>query len=277
MAPSRNGGPDHDGSAPGLGGLADGERWLRLCDVAVSSLALVAMSPVMLLIALAVKLDSPGPVFYRQLRVGVDRRDDGSPEADGRRTRDMGGRPFVLYKFRTMRTDAEAESGPVWSGKDDDRVTRVGRFLRRHRLDELPQLWNVLRGDMSIVGPRPERPSIVHELRDDIEGYLMRQKVRPGITGWAQINQASDRTVDDVRSKLRYDLEYLQARSLPFDLRIMARTLPVMVEPDRVQEGSVEGEDQKPVPVVRMQAQEPVGQGRRREGKRPRLQREAVS
>lgn len=214
------------------------QRWLRACDVVVSSLALVALSPFLLLIALAIKLDSPGSVFYRQLRIGVDRRETGSSDDDERRTRDMGGRPFVLYKFRTMRTDAESETGPVWSGEDDDRVTRVGRFLRRHRLDEIPQLWNVLKGDMAIVGPRPERPSIVHRLRGDIDEYISRQRVPPGITGWAQINQASDQSVDDVRSKLRYDLEYVEQRSLPFDLRIMARTFPVMVEPDRVQSGT---------------------------------------
>lgn len=236
IAPS-NSPIDQPALSPHPGALTTGERWLRICDVLVSSVSLLVMSPVMLLIALAIKLDSAGPVLYRQLRVGVDRREPGSRDAQGRRTRDMGGRPFVIYKFRTMRTDAEAETGPVWSGEEDDRVTRVGRFLRRHRLDEIPQLWNVLKGDMAIVGPRPERPSIVHDLRGNIDHYLMRQRVRPGITGWAQINQASDRTVDDVRSKLRYDLEYVEQRSLPFDLRIMARTFPVMVEPDRVQEG----------------------------------------
>lgn len=253
-----------------LGALIGGERWLRVCDVIVSSLALIAMSPFMLIIALAIKLDSRGPVLYRQLRIGVDRREPDSSDARGRRTRDMGGRPFVIYKFRTMRTDAEAETGPVWSGDDDDRVTRVGGFLRRHRLDELPQLWNVLRGDMAIVGPRPERPSIVHELRGDIEEYLTRQKVPPGITGWAQINQASDQTVDDVRSKLRYDLEYVEQRSLPFDLRIMARTFPVMVEPDRVQEGR-----EVPAEVPDIETVESGRDGSPSE--RPRVRRPAAS
>lgn len=274
MDSSRNGGSDEAVDSGWLGGVTEGESWLRLCDVVVSSLALLVMSPFMLLIALAIKLDSRGPVFYRQLRIGVDRRENGSSDADGRRTRDMGGRPFMLYKFRTMRTDAEEDTGPVWSGEGDDRVTRVGRFLRRHRLDELPQLWNVLKGDMSVVGPRPERPSIVHQLRADIQHYLERQRVRPGITGWAQINQGSDQTVDDVRSKLEYDLEYVRERSLPFDLRIMARTLPVMVEPDRVQGKDGLGERIEPAPVVPMDRHDPE---RRDERRRPRARREVVS
>lgn len=198
----------------------------------VAVVALVLLAPVMLLIAVAIKFDSSGPVFYRQLRIGIDRRDRSSSEADGRRTLDIGGRPFTIYKFRTMHVGAEAESGPTWSPASDDRVTRVGRFLRKHRLDELPQLWNVVKGDMSIVGPRPERPSLVSDLREEIPHYPLRQKVLPGITGWAQVNQGSDQTLDDVKRKLKFDLEYLQERSILFDLRIMVRTVPVMLERD---------------------------------------------
>lgn len=212
-------------------------RIRRGCDILVSALALIALAPVLLLIAVAIKLDSNGPVLYRQLRVGIDRRRNRGEEETGRRTKDLGGRPFVMYKFRTMSTDAERESGPVWAKSEDDRVTRVGRFLRRHRLDELPQFWNVLTGDMSVVGPRPERPCLVSELRRKIHSYQVRHRVRPGITGWAQINQDSDQTVDDVRSKLRYDIEYLERRSLGFDFHIMARTLPVMVERDALDSG----------------------------------------
>lgn len=201
-------------------------------NAAVALVALILLSPVMLVIAVAIKLDSPGPVLYRQLRVGLDRRGLDRRGDGGRRTVDIGGRPFMLYKFRTMQVDAEAETGPTWSSSDDQRVTRVGRFLRRHRLDELPQLWNVVKGEMSVVGPRPERPSLVSYLREEVDGYPLRQKVLPGITGWAQVNQDSDQTLDDVRSKLRFDLEYLQDRSLMFDLRIMARTVPVMLERD---------------------------------------------
>lgn len=204
-------------------------------NAALALLAFVLVSPAMLLIALAIKLDSDGPVFYRQLRVGLDRRGRRRDEDGGRRTLDLGGQPFMLYKFRTMTVDAEEETGPVWSSDEDDRVTRVGRFLRRHRLDELPQLWNVVKGEMSIVGPRPERPSLVSYLREEIDGYPLRNKVLPGITGWAQVNRDADQTLDDVRSKLRFDLEYLQQRSVMFDLRIMARTLPVMLERDRVE------------------------------------------
>lgn len=219
------------------------DRVLRACDVLIAALALVVLSPVLLAIALAIKLDSRGPAFYRQLRIGVDRRGGRADDDGGRRTRDLGGRPFLMLKFRTMRVDAEADSGPVWSSEGDDRVTRVGRFLRRHRLDELPQFWNVLKGDMSVVGPRPERPSLVTQLRREIDEYQVRQRVRPGITGWAQVNRDSDQTVDDVRAKLRYDLEYLDNRSIGFDFRIMARTIPVMLERELVE---VEGEEEPP-------------------------------
>lgn len=209
------------------------EMAIRAVNIAVALLALVVLAPFALLIAVIIKLDSKGPVFYRQMRIGLDRRRPRSDAATGRRAADMGGRPFTIYKFRTMRIDAEDGTGPVWASREDSRTTRVGRFLRRYRLDEIPQFLNVLKGDMSVVGPRPERPSFVQRLRREIDDYGLRQRVKPGITGWAQVNQEPDQTMDDVRCKLQYDLEYLRNRSLSFDLRIMLRTLPVMLEAGR--------------------------------------------
>ena len=133
-----------------------------------------------------------------------------------------------MYKFRTMEV-APAKATEVWAGKNDPRVTSIGRVLRKFRLDELPQLWNVLLGDMNVVGPRPEQPSIFNYLREQIQGYARRQRVRPGITGWAQINLAYDTSVDDVRHKVAHDLEYIRNQSAMEDLKIMLRTVPVML------------------------------------------------
>ncbi|MEJ2482149.1 MAG: sugar transferase [Gemmatimonadota bacterium] len=206
---------------------------LRGLNVILAAGALVVLAPLILVLALLVRLDSPGPVFYRQQRVGLDRRSPGEGRpSGGRRVSDLGGQPFMITKFRSMRVDAEKDSGPVWAQDNDPRVTRVGRFLRRTRLDELPQFWNVLKGDMSIVGPRPERPQFVQQLREEIGHYPLRHQVPPGITGWAQVNRRADQTVDDVRAKMDYDLEYLQRRSLWFDIWIMLKTLPVMFERD---------------------------------------------
>lgn len=206
---------------------------LRVINMMVAALALVVLIPVIAVIALLIRIDSPGPVFYRQVRVGLDRRTPhGEKDSIGRRVSDIGGKPFEIVKFRTMRTDAESDSGPVWASDDDPRVTRVGRMLRRTRLDEIPQFWNVLRGEMSIVGPRPERPTFVQQLRDEIEGYPLRQQVPPGITGWAQVNRPPDQSVEDVRQKVGFDLEYLNRRSVWFDLWIMMKTFPVMFERD---------------------------------------------
>ena len=224
-------GPPGDGPAVREADLRYAAKAERVLDIVISGIAILVLAPFAVLVAIAIRLDSRGPILYRQLRIGIDRRDEGlDAEALSRRTADLGGRPFTIYKLRTMRVDAERETGPVWAAPDDERVTRVGRVLRRYRIDELPQLWNVLRGDMSIVGPRPERPLFVHQLRSEVEGYPLRHRVRPGITGWAQVNQEPDQTVDDVKWKLRYDLEYLQKRSVGFDVRIMLRTLPVMVQ-----------------------------------------------
>jgi lipopolysaccharide/colanic/teichoic acid biosynthesis glycosyltransferase len=204
------------------------ETLARAVNVTLAVLALVICSPLFLLIALAVKLTSRGPVFYSQVRVGLDRRSTGCT-ADERRVRDLGGRPFTMHKFRSMHVNAEPDGRAVWALRSDPRVTLVGRVLRRTRLDELPQLINVIKGDMNIVGPRPERPSLFAGLRDGIPQYRFRQRVKPGITGWAQINQCYDACVDDVRRKVQYDLEYLRRQSLIEDLRIMTMTLPVML------------------------------------------------
>lgn len=202
----------------------------RIMNVMIASVALVFLSPVMLLFAALVKLTSPGPIFYSQARVGLDRR---RPRREGdtydRRSRDLGGRPFMIYKFRTMRAGAEKPNGAVWATKGDPRVTAVGRVMRTYRIDEIPQLINVIRGEMNIVGPRPERPSIFSRLCDDIEEYPLRQRAKPGITGWAQVNHSYDTSIDDVRLKVRYDLEYLQRQGVREDLMIMARTLPVVI------------------------------------------------
>lgn len=156
-----------------------------------------------------------------------DRRAHGRRSGD-RRAVDVGGRAFTMYKFRTMTVNAELE-GAVWATKDDARVTPIGGILRGTRLDELPQLVNVLKGEMNIVGPRPERPSIFMQLRKEIDRYHLRQRAKPGITGWAQINQNYDTSIDDVRRKVEYDLAYIERRSVVEDMRIMARTLPVMI------------------------------------------------
>jgi lipopolysaccharide/colanic/teichoic acid biosynthesis glycosyltransferase len=207
---------------------ARSERLCRYVNVAISLTAVILLAPLFALIALAVRLTSRGPVFYSQVRVGVDRRYRQKSTND-RRGYDHGGMPFMMYKFRTMQVDAEADGRAVWAAKSDPRVTPIGRLLRKTRLDELPQLLNVIRGDMNIVGPRPERPTIFADLRQTIPEYQMRQRVKPGITGWAQINQAYDACVDDVRRKVQYDLEYMKHQSLAHDLRIMTMTLPVMI------------------------------------------------
>lgn len=177
--------------------------------MAVAGIILTA--PLMLLTALAVRLSSPGPILYRQVRVG------------------LGGKPFTLFKFRSMRADAEAGTGAVWAAKDDPRVTTVGRIIRKIRFDELPQLWNVLKGEMSIVGPRPERPEFVETLIEKVPYYRQRHAVRPGITGWAQISYKYGDTVEDTMIKLEYDLYYIKHRSFSLDLYIIFHTLKAML------------------------------------------------
>lgn len=212
-------------------GIVPPEGPRRLLNVSVAGLLLLAALPAMIVIAILIKLTSPGPVLYTQTRIGVNRRNPhDNPLRRGRkRTCDLGGRPFVIYKFRTMRSDAEHDSGAVWAARNDPRVTWIGRLLRQTRLDELPQLFNVLNGDMNLVGPRPERPSIFARLTDELEHYPLRQWVRPGITGLAQISQQYDTCLDDVRRKLAFDIEYIQTQSVMTDLRIMLKTIPVIL------------------------------------------------
>jgi lipopolysaccharide/colanic/teichoic acid biosynthesis glycosyltransferase len=188
-----------------------GRALKRGLDLLAAVAVLVLTAPLSLLIALLIKLEDRGPVFFRQRRVG------------------LGGEIFILRKFRSMRVDAEAETGPVWAQEDDPRVTRVGRWIRLLHVDEIPQAWNVLRGDMSFVGPRPERPEFVGELRSAIPFYDYRHAVRPGITGWAQVHVPHTATVEDVRRKLTYDLDYLRHFSLRMDLAIMLRTLRLII------------------------------------------------
>lgn len=200
----------------------------RLLNIVLALAGIAVALPVMVLVAIAIRLTSRGPVLYTQTRVGVDRRRNMINADNHRRASDIGGRPFTIYKFRTMRVDAERD-GAVWATQNDPRVTRVGRLLRQYRLDELPQLLNVLRGDMNIVGPRPERPTIVAQLRENITEYPLRHRARPGITGLAQISQQYDASVDDVRNKVKYDLEYIRRQGLIQDMKIMLRTIPVVL------------------------------------------------
>ncbi len=183
----------------------------RMVDVTAAGFGLLLVSPFLPIVALLIKLDSPGPVFFRQTRVG------------------QGDKEFTLTKFRSMRQDAENNTGAVWAEKDDPRVTRLGSFLRKSRIDEIPQLFNVLQGDMSLVGPRPERPEFVAKLKELIPYYSERHYVKPGVTGWAQVCYPYGASVEDAVEKLRYDLYYVKNLSILFDIRIMLRTIGVIL------------------------------------------------
>ncbi len=183
----------------------------RLVNMVMAVIGLIVFLPFMLLVAIAVRLSSPGPILYRQVRVGMNEE------------------PFTLYKFRSMRADAEAATGAVFASKDDPRVTAVGRIIRKIRFDELPQFFNVLKGEMSVVGPRPERPEFVHELSVQIPYYRQRHCVRPGITGWAQISFKYGDSVEDTVSKLEYDLFYIKNMSFSLDTYIILHTLKTML------------------------------------------------
>jgi lipopolysaccharide/colanic/teichoic acid biosynthesis glycosyltransferase len=203
------------------------DRRLRAFQVAVTALLLVPALPLMALCALAVRLSSPGPLLYSQVRVGRDRR--AARDAGGRRREDLGGRPFRIYKFRTMVHRPDAPRGQDTTSPRDPRVTAVGRVLRAFRLDELPQLFNVLRGEMNLIGPRPEQPEIFARLRAEVPGFAHRQAVLPGISGLAQIRYGYGAEPEDARIKLRHDLEYLERRSLALDARILLETVPVVL------------------------------------------------
>jgi exopolysaccharide biosynthesis polyprenyl glycosylphosphotransferase len=183
----------------------------RMLDLSFSIMLAIISAPFVALTAIAIKLDSPGPMLYVQERVGEN------------------GRVFKIYKFRSMRTDAEQAGTPIWARDQDDRITRVGRFIRKTRLDELPQLWNIMRGDMSFVGPRPERPFFVEQLAKEIPFYLQRHAVKPGLSGWAQVKYQYGSTVEDAMEKLRYDLYYIKHLSIVFDLTIVLDTVKVIL------------------------------------------------
>lgn len=200
----------------------------RGLNVAIAAIGIVLAAPLMLIIAVLVKISSPGPIIYTQTRVGIDRRGKNPGPAASRRKVNYGGRLFRIYKFRTMTENPNATL-QVWADPNDRRVTRVGGVLRKYRLDELPQLFNVLKGDMNVVGPRPEQPNLFISLREQIHGYPQRQRVLPGITGWAQVNQSYDRCIDDVKRKLAFDLEYIERQSPLTDIRILLRTIPVVL------------------------------------------------
>jgi len=183
----------------------------RLLDIIVSLLILIISSPATILTAIAIKLDGKGPILFKQERMGLN------------------GKVFNVYKFRSMVQDAEKKSGPVWSTKDDPRITRVGKFIRKVRIDEIPQMINVLKGEMSLVGPRPERPYFVEKLSKEIPLYKRRLKVRPGVTGWAQVKHKYDETIEDVKTKLNFDLFYIENMSLRMDMKILFRTIFVVL------------------------------------------------
>ncbi len=183
----------------------------RVMDISVSILFLLFTLPITLITAIAIKIESKGPVFYIQERLG------------------MKGKKINIIKFRSMVVDAEKKSGPVWASKNDSRITRVGAFIRKTRIDEIPQMINVLKGDMSLVGPRPEREHFVEKLSTEIPLYKRRLSVRPGITGWAQVKHKYDESIDDVRTKLKYDLFYIENMSLRMDINILFRTIFVVL------------------------------------------------
>ena len=200
----------------------------RAIDVLAAGIGLIVAAPIMAVVAVLVRVTSPGPVLFRQTRVG------------------QSSRPFTLYKFRSMRADAEALTGPVWAQPGDVRVTRLGKVLRMSRLDELPQLWNVLIGEMSLVGPRPERPEFVEQLTREIPFYGQRHVVRPGVTGWAQVRYKYGATKEDALEKLQYELYYIKNMSLALDLVIMFHTVKTMISGAEHGEAPVES----PVPSV---------------------------
>jgi lipopolysaccharide/colanic/teichoic acid biosynthesis glycosyltransferase len=210
----------------------------RVVDILLSVLGLIVCAPLMVLAAILVKATSPGPVFYRQERIGINRRDRdrrtpmSRMDAD-RRRRDRRvlvnfGRPFTIYKFRTMVVDAERGMPPMWAKERDPRITTVGRILRKTRVDEMPQFWNVMRGDMSIVGPRPERAYFIGRIEKDLPEFQLRLRTKPGITGLAQVQLGYTNTDDGLRDKLHLDLEYIRRLSLWTDLKILWRTVFVV-------------------------------------------------
>lgn len=224
-----------------------GEDYLRLrshWERVLALVVLIASSPVLFVTMTLIRIESAGRALYTQKRIGQNRRRKDRREADGsqkgedppdrrnsdRREENLGGEPFIIYKLRSMRQDAEKLSGAAWStGERDPRVTAVGHVIRKTHLDEVPQFYNVLLGQMSVIGPRPERPNFIRKLSDEIEGYGDRLNAPPGITGLAQINQDADETIEDVRLKLRYDKEYIETACLFLDIKIVLQTIALIV------------------------------------------------
>ncbi len=210
----------------------------RGIDIFGAFIGLILSLPLFIFVPLAIKIDSAGPIFYKQRRTGRNRRQgerrrnpvcrERERRREERRREDLWGSPFYLYKFRTMRQDAEKKSGPVWAIPNDPRVTKVGRFLRKTRIDEIPQFLNVLKGEMSLVGPRPERPCFVKSLEEEVPEYPTRLVVRPGLTGPAQIECGYDSSVEDVKRKVKLDIEYVHNGSLVKDLKIIFCTVGVL-------------------------------------------------
>ncbi len=216
-----------------------GRFFKRSLDIVGAIVGLILSSPIFLILPILIKLDSPGPVFYSQVRVGVNRRRkdrryhqrgdlDANRRQRDRRRQDLLGRPFSVIKFRTMVADAEKKCGPVWATKNDPRITRLGRFMRKTRLDEIPQFINVLVGDMSLVGPRPERPNFVADLSTKVNNYTGRLEVKPGLTGLAQVESGYDSDLASVTRKVNLDLEYIRNWSIWYDFKILLRTVVVV-------------------------------------------------
>lgn len=216
------------------------ENAKRVFDIVFSAVALLILSPVVLAASLLIRLESPGAVFYKQERIGLnrrnsDRRREGEDGYDGcdrrnssdRRKRINAGKPFNIYKLRTMRIDAE-KSGPALSSKHDSRITRIGHILRHTRIDEIPQFINVIKGDMSIVGPRPERSFYINQIRQEVPQFPLRLKVRPGITGLAQVEDGYTDTVEKMKNKLYYDLKYISQLSTMQEIKILVKTVFVV-------------------------------------------------
>jgi lipopolysaccharide/colanic/teichoic acid biosynthesis glycosyltransferase len=211
----------------------------RSVDIVGALVGMILTLPVWLILPILIKLDSPGPVFYSQTRVGLDRRrnsrrycqrtDSEERRRRERRQEDYQGSVFRMFKFRTMVDNAEGSSGPVWATTNDPRITRLGAFMRKSRLDEIPQFLNVLSGEMSLVGPRPERPKFVADLAEEVEDYTRRLEAKPGVTGLAQVESGYDSSLSTVTEKVKYDLEYIDNWSLWLDIKILLRTVVVVL------------------------------------------------
>jgi len=218
-----------------------GIKWglKRLIDITGALFGIIISLPFYIVVSILIKIDSPGPVFFCQPRIGKNRRRnnrrlmsvDGCPEnrADDRRKTPGYGKVFKVIKFRTMRQDAEKHTGPVLATQNDPRITRLGRFLRATRIDELPQFFNILKGDMSLVGPRPEREFFISKLRNIINNYEHRLLVKPGLTGLAQVEHKYDESVDDTKVKVKYDIDYIQNLNIIRDIKIMFKTIYVVL------------------------------------------------